>query len=158
MRSLRRGETGAAVVEFALVVPVLFLIVFAVIDFGRALWIQNVLISGVREGARAGAVQQTTALAQSAAKIATACYIGRILKGAVACSATGDATIAGGTVVYSAASVNATCDCATGGTGLLTVSLASGYAFTPATPYASRFGLASLTFSPVAVFRWELSS
>ena len=76
LRRLQRGDAGAAVVEFALVVPVLFLIVFAVIDFGRALWTQNVLASAAREGARAGAVQQTPALAQTVAGQTKSRFVG----------------------------------------------------------------------------------
>ena len=55
-RSLTRNEEGAAVVEFALVLPILFLIVFGIIDFGRAFYTVNNIISAVREGSRYGAV------------------------------------------------------------------------------------------------------
>lgn len=60
MGSLRRrlagDETGAAVVEFALVAPLFLLLVFAVIDVGRAYYTVNQLATAVREGARAAAV------------------------------------------------------------------------------------------------------
>jgi hypothetical protein len=55
-RSFMRNEEGAAVVEFALVLPILFLIVFGIIDFGRAFYTVNNIISAVREGARYGAI------------------------------------------------------------------------------------------------------
>lgn len=55
-RMLVRNEEGAAVVEFALVLPILFLIVFGIIDFGRAFYTVNNVISAVREGSRYGAV------------------------------------------------------------------------------------------------------
>jgi Flp pilus assembly pilin Flp len=55
-RTLMRNEEGAAVVEFALVLPIFFLIVFGIIDFGRAFYTVNNIISAVREGARYGAV------------------------------------------------------------------------------------------------------
>src|SRR5688572_13085147 len=55
-RSLIRDEEGAAVVEFALVMPILALIVFGIIDFGRAFYTVNNIISAVREGSRYGAI------------------------------------------------------------------------------------------------------
>jgi Flp pilus assembly pilin Flp len=51
-----RDEEGAAVVEFALVMPILALIIFGIIDFGRAFYTVNNIISAVREGARYGAI------------------------------------------------------------------------------------------------------
>jgi Flp pilus assembly protein TadG len=58
MRSPRRfaakRRTGAVIVEFALVVPFLFLIVFGVIDFSRAYAQLNAINSALREGARYG--------------------------------------------------------------------------------------------------------
>lgn len=55
-RKFIRNEEGAAVVEFALVMPILALIIFGIIDFGRAFYTVNNIISAVREGARYGAV------------------------------------------------------------------------------------------------------
>ena len=54
--TLLREEEGAAVVEFALVLPIFFLIVFGIIDFGRAFYTVNNIISAVREGSRYGAI------------------------------------------------------------------------------------------------------
>ncbi|UCC81683.1 MAG: pilus assembly protein [Gemmatimonadota bacterium] len=45
-------EQGSAALEFALVAPLLFIIVFAVIDFSRAYYTLNDLTAAVREGAR----------------------------------------------------------------------------------------------------------
>ena len=56
LRKFIRNEDGAAVVEFALVMPVLFLVVFGIIDFGRAFYTVNNIVSAVREGARYGAI------------------------------------------------------------------------------------------------------
>lgn len=53
---LRREERGAMVVEFGLVVPILLLLVFGIIDFGRAYYTLNNLTSAVREGVRRAAV------------------------------------------------------------------------------------------------------
>ena len=58
MRSIsRRGEDqGSAAVEFALVLPVLVLILFGIIDFGRMLNARITLSEAAHEGARAAAI------------------------------------------------------------------------------------------------------
>ena len=55
-RRLARGDSGAAAVEFAIVVPVFLLIVFGIIEFGFVFNAQISLTQAVREGVRAGAV------------------------------------------------------------------------------------------------------
>jgi Flp pilus assembly protein TadG len=52
----RRDERGAAVVEFALILPVLMLFMFGIVEFGRAYSARIELTSAVREGARAVAL------------------------------------------------------------------------------------------------------
>ena len=52
-----RSESGAAMVEFAIVALVLFSFIFAMIDFGRALFLYNNLTNAAREGARFAATQ-----------------------------------------------------------------------------------------------------
>lgn len=47
-----RNRNGVAAVEFALVVPLFLLLVFGIIEFGRALMVQQVLVNASREGAR----------------------------------------------------------------------------------------------------------
>jgi Flp pilus assembly protein TadG len=47
-----RHEAGTAVVEFALVLPVLLILLFGIIDFARALNYQNDLTHLANEGAR----------------------------------------------------------------------------------------------------------
>jgi Flp pilus assembly pilin Flp len=60
MRNARRGgansERGAAAVEFALLLPLLLLLVFGIIDFGRAINAQITITQAAREGARAHAL------------------------------------------------------------------------------------------------------
>jgi Flp pilus assembly protein TadG len=55
---LWRSERGTAVVEFALVAPLLFVVLFGIIDFGRALNYYNNLTQIAGQGARAAAVNQ----------------------------------------------------------------------------------------------------
>jgi Flp pilus assembly protein TadG len=55
---LIRSERGTAIVEFALIAPVLFLLVFGIIEFGRALNYYNDLTQLAGQGARAAAVSR----------------------------------------------------------------------------------------------------
>ena len=52
-------ERGAAMVEFALVLPVLLMLVFGLYNFGRGYHAKIELTGAVREGARAAALGQT---------------------------------------------------------------------------------------------------
>jgi Flp pilus assembly protein TadG len=52
-----RSQSGAAMVEFALIVPILFAMIFGIIDFGRALFQYNNLTNAAREGARFAATR-----------------------------------------------------------------------------------------------------
>src|SRR5690348_9322889 len=69
VRALGREERGALVVEFAMIVPILFFIVFGIVDFGRAYFTMNSLATAVREGARYGAVLETPDVAPAPAQI-----------------------------------------------------------------------------------------
>ena len=55
-----RRETGAAAVEFALVLPVLVLLLFGIIQFSIAFNRAQGLHAAAREGARLGALRQST--------------------------------------------------------------------------------------------------
>jgi len=55
-RRKRLREGGQSVIEFALILPFLFLIVFGITEFGRALMTTNILTQAAREGARVAAV------------------------------------------------------------------------------------------------------
>lgn len=52
-----RDEKGQSMVEFALVLPVLILVVFGIIDFGWLFFNKLAIENGAREGARYAAVQ-----------------------------------------------------------------------------------------------------
>jgi Flp pilus assembly protein TadG len=64
MRRGRKGSTrdrGAAAVEFALILPLLLLLLFGIVDFGRALNAQITITQAAREGARLDALGQSNA-------------------------------------------------------------------------------------------------
>lgn len=69
-RSQRRSR-GQSLVEFALVIPIFLLIVFALIDMGRLVYINNALAEGAREGARWGSVQSRSQDAPGRTSIGT---------------------------------------------------------------------------------------
>jgi hypothetical protein len=52
-----RDDSGASMVEFALIAPILFVFLFGIIDFGRALFQYNNLTNAAREGARFAATR-----------------------------------------------------------------------------------------------------
>jgi Flp pilus assembly protein TadG len=45
---------GTAVVEFAVVAPLFFLLIFGMIEYGRMVMVQQILTNAAREGARVG--------------------------------------------------------------------------------------------------------
>jgi Flp pilus assembly protein TadG len=49
---LRRAEDGAAVAEFAVVVPIFLVFLLAVFEFARGFWVINTLQFAVEQGAR----------------------------------------------------------------------------------------------------------
>ena len=57
----KKARRGTAVVEFALVAPVFLLFLMGIMEFGRVMMVQNVLITAAREGARAAIITGATA-------------------------------------------------------------------------------------------------
>ncbi len=73
VRSRRRGlrsDSGAAAVEFAIIAPLLFLLLFGLIDFGLAINARIVASNAAREGARVASLGGTEA--QIRAQVASA--------------------------------------------------------------------------------------
>lgn len=69
MRDDRRGQ---ALVEFALILPILVLLLVGVLDFGRAIYAYNTVNNAARQGARLAIVDQTvTHIQERAASEAT---------------------------------------------------------------------------------------
>jgi Flp pilus assembly protein TadG len=56
----RRHRKGAAAVEFALVAPLFVLMFFGIVEIGRGMMVQQVLIQASREGAREAALPGAT--------------------------------------------------------------------------------------------------
>ncbi|WP_247046478.1 TadE/TadG family type IV pilus assembly protein [Arthrobacter rhizosphaerae] len=62
------SERGAAAVEFALVAPILVMLLLGIMEFGRAYNAQVSLTNAAREGVRVMAVSNNQASARTAAK------------------------------------------------------------------------------------------
>ena len=62
-----RNIAGSAAVEFALTAPVLILLLFGIVEAGRALWATNSLQYAVERAARCGVVNHTTVCPSDAA-------------------------------------------------------------------------------------------
>lgn len=65
-------DRGAAAVEFALVLPVLLLLVIGILEFGRAYHVQTSLSNAARDGVRVMALQNDADAARSAVRSAAA--------------------------------------------------------------------------------------
>jgi Flp pilus assembly protein TadG len=52
IKLIGRDERGATLIEFAIAATVFLMGMFAVIEFGRALWVHNALSDAARRGAR----------------------------------------------------------------------------------------------------------
>ena len=53
----RNKESGQTLVEFALVAILFFILIFGILEFGRALWTWNTIVHVTREGARFAVVE-----------------------------------------------------------------------------------------------------
>lgn len=59
-RLCRRNRRGAAAVEFAIVAPIFFLMVFGMVEFGRMVMVQQIITNASREGARMAVLDGAT--------------------------------------------------------------------------------------------------
>lgn len=57
VRAIRESEAGQSLVEFALIMPIFLIMLFAMVDFGRGFYTWLIITNAAREGARAAAVQ-----------------------------------------------------------------------------------------------------
>ena len=64
IRSSKQSEKGATLVEFAIGATVFLTAMFAVMEFGRALWVHNALADAARRGVRHAVTHPATDIAQ----------------------------------------------------------------------------------------------
>lgn len=64
MKTCRENERGSTLVEFAIGATVFITAMFAVLEFGRALWVHNALSDAARRGARYATLNTSASSAQ----------------------------------------------------------------------------------------------
>ncbi len=64
---MRRGEKGGAVVEMAVIMPILFMFLFGIVEFGRIMMVSHSLNNAARAGARVAVLPGATNAAVVAA-------------------------------------------------------------------------------------------
>lgn len=134
-RRFRDDEGGAIIVEFGLIVPILFFLVFGIVDFGRAYFTMNNLAAAVREGARYGAVFEKPWEGSNP----------DLIKQQVV-----DFSYTFGGARLTAPNVSTSVD-----QDLGTLTVTATYTFKTITPLANLIGLGSIPMSETAVFRME---
>jgi Flp pilus assembly protein TadG len=145
MRGIR-SERGAALVEFALVVPMLVLMMCATIDFGLVVYTLNNLTAAVREGGRLGAVQDPASwgnegtAAISAVKSQVYNYIKGMPNG------------------LTPAQIQALISVSKDPTSQIITVQITGYPYKPVTPLSPLLGIPTIYLNRTALFRWEMGS
>lgn len=138
LRRLARSERGAAVVEFAVVLPVLLILITGIIDFGRMYAVAASLAAAAHDGARMGA-----ALADPRDAAQVAAVRARVV--GLFQPMGGDPLTPAGVAV------------ALDPTGTWVTVTVSNYTYRPVTPIAPLIGLGTVTLNRTASFRWERS-
>ena len=64
IRSCKTDQRGSTLVEFAIGATVFLMAMFAVLEFGRALWVHNALADAARRGARYAVLHSSADAAQ----------------------------------------------------------------------------------------------
>ena len=136
-----RSERGAALVEFALVVPFLMLIMCATIDFGLAVYTLNNLTAAAREGGRFAASRNPLTANDPAVNDRVYIYIAGMNNNGM-----------------TPAQVRATItNTAPDVSGNITVKI-TGYIYKPFTPLAPLLNLGTISLNRTVIFRWELAT
>lgn len=142
MRQFLRARSAGPIVEFALVVPILMMIVMGIVDFGRAYFVRNSLVSAVREGARLASVQSVDP-----------CSVRATIRLRVVNSF---ASVGSDPIPNTDASIPITCETVGGRTATVLVQVV-GYPFRPIMPLFGMLGIEP-ELAASARFRWELAS
>jgi Flp pilus assembly protein TadG len=136
-----KSERGAALVEFALVVPFLMLIMCATIDFGLAVYTLNNLTAAVREGGRFAATRiPAPAANDTAVQNRVYNYISNMNNNGL-------------TAAQVRAKITST---AMDANGNITVSITA-YPYKPFTPLAPLLNLGVINLNRTAIFRSEMA-
>ncbi len=99
-----RDERGASAVEFAMIVPLLIVLVLGIAEFGHAFSVQGTLSAAAREGARVMALQNDQAAARTAVRTATSTLRPGITDGQITVTPT-SCPLTGGTTTSTYVSV-----------------------------------------------------
>ena len=143
LRRFRREEGGAAVVEFALVLPILMLFVFIFVDAARGFYTVNSLVASVREGARYASAQNLTCPTPTTPEINR--IKDKVIRSAV--------LFGGANVTRAMVQVTMV---TSGATACESVRVrVNNYPFRTLTPINRAFGADSILISREAEFRWE---
>ena len=143
-----RSERGAALVEFALVVPLLMMMMCAAIDFGLAVYTLNNLTAAAREGGRYAAILDGPAWAANGGATAQDSVRNRVYNYIVGMNN-------GLTAAQTKALITVTNPDVT--TGIITVRITN-YPYKPVTPLANLMRLQTINMNRTAIFRWEMGS
>jgi Flp pilus assembly protein TadG len=139
-----RSERGAALVEFALVLPLLMIMMCAAIDFGLAVYTLNNLTAAAREGGRYAAILDGPAWAANGGATAQAAVRDRVYNYIVGMN--NGLTAAQTKALITVSNPNAA--------GIITVQI-TGYPYKPVTPLANLMNLQTIYLNRRAIFRWE---
>jgi Flp pilus assembly protein TadG len=104
--SRARGEAGAAVAEFAVVAPLLLVLLLGVVFVGRLARAEGQVEGAARDAARAAAARRTTAAATTAARVEAAAALDA---SGVSCREMGVAVATAGFQAGGAVTVTVTC-------------------------------------------------
>jgi len=74
-----RGEAGASAVEFAIILPILVLLIFGIIEFSVALYDKAMITNASREGARAGIIYRVPSVTDGEITNVVDSYLGSSL-------------------------------------------------------------------------------
>jgi len=143
-----RSERGAALVEFALVVPILMMMMCATIDFGLTVYTLNNLTAAVREGGRYAAVIDQAGWAANSGATARGAVSDRVYNYIVGMNN-------GLTATQTKALISVTNPDPT--TQIITVQITA-YPYKPVTPLSTMLGLKTIYLNRKAIFRWEMAS